>query len=154
MRIPKPAMKKARIEIIPMIDAIFFLLVFFMFSSLSMIRMRGANIALPANQSSSGSGTDASTPKLIVSVTGNSAYYINKKRVSSATLQNALQDEVKNNPNAVVVVNMAKTQTTQTLIEVLDSVAKVTTRSGAPVAALIATEPVDAKGRPLEARDR
>ncbi|RYG68452.1 biopolymer transporter ExbD [bacterium] len=153
MKIPKPETRKARIEIIPMIDAIFFLLVFFMFSSLSMIRMRGANVALPAG--SAGTGAAGSTPpKLIVSVTGNGAYFINKKAVNRATLQNSLQEEVKAHSNAVVVVNMAKTQSTQTLIDVLDSINKVTLPSGAPVSALIATEPVDAEGRPLESKAR
>ena len=36
MRIPRPTRKKARIEIIPMIDTMFFLLVFFMVATLSM----------------------------------------------------------------------------------------------------------------------
>ena len=39
--------KKARIEIIPMIDTIFFLLVFFMISTLSMSQYRGMPVNLP-----------------------------------------------------------------------------------------------------------
>ena len=35
MRLTRPEPKKARIEIIPMIDTIFFLLVFFMLTSLA-----------------------------------------------------------------------------------------------------------------------
>ena len=38
---------RARIEIIPMIDTIFFLLVFFMLSSLSMTRLKGLPVDLP-----------------------------------------------------------------------------------------------------------
>ena len=41
MKLP---MRKARIEIIPMIDTIFFLLVFFMFTSLSMVQMKGMGV--------------------------------------------------------------------------------------------------------------
>ena len=40
MRLQRKAFKKARIEIIPMIDTIFFLLVFFMISTLSMAHYR------------------------------------------------------------------------------------------------------------------
>ena len=40
-RWPRPVLRKARIEIIPMIDTIFFLLVFFMVTSLTEVRMRG-----------------------------------------------------------------------------------------------------------------
>ena len=41
MRVPRQEQPKARIEIIPMIDVIFFLLVFFMVSTLSMTINRG-----------------------------------------------------------------------------------------------------------------
>ena len=43
----KGNLKKARIEIIPMIDTIFFLLVFFMISTLSMSRFTGVQVNLP-----------------------------------------------------------------------------------------------------------
>jgi len=48
MRLPQRAARKARIEIIPMIDIIFFLLVFFMISTLSMTINRGLPVNLPA----------------------------------------------------------------------------------------------------------
>ena len=47
MHIPRKASEKARIEIIPMIDVIFFLLVFFMVSTLSMTMNRGLPVNLP-----------------------------------------------------------------------------------------------------------
>lgn len=155
MRVPKPEMKKARIEIIPMIDAIFFLLVFFMFSSLSMIRLRGANVTLPAPASAnSAKGAGATQPKLILSVTEKGGYFLNTKKVEREGLQSSLQAQVSAHPNAVVVVNMAKTQTTQNLIDVLDTINKVTTPSGGPAQVLIATEPVDEQGQPLESKGR
>jgi biopolymer transport protein ExbD len=40
-------MKRTRIEIIPMIDTMFFLLVFFMLSSLALTRMNGLPVNLP-----------------------------------------------------------------------------------------------------------
>ena len=151
MRVPKPEMKKARIEIIPMIDAIFFLLVFFMFSSLSMIRLRGANVTLPAPATSSaGKGAGTAPPKLILSVTDKGAYFLNAKKIDRDGLQDSLQTQVTAHPNSVVVVNMAKTQTTQNLIDVLDTINKVNTPSGQPAQVLIATEPVDEQGQPLE----
>ena len=49
MRIPSPrAERRARIEIIPLIDVIFFLLATFMMVSLSMIKNRGIPVLLPA----------------------------------------------------------------------------------------------------------
>ena len=47
MKLPRKRRKKPRIEIIPMIDTMFFLLVFFMVASLSMTVQRGLPVNLP-----------------------------------------------------------------------------------------------------------
>ena len=47
MKLPAAARKKARIEIIPMIDTMFFLLVFFMIATLSMTLQKGMPVNLP-----------------------------------------------------------------------------------------------------------
>ncbi|MGB8466262.1 MAG: biopolymer transporter ExbD, partial [Terrimicrobiaceae bacterium] len=52
MKIPSPrATRKARIEIIPLIDIIFFLLATFVMMSLSMIKNRGIPVNLPVASS-------------------------------------------------------------------------------------------------------
>jgi len=48
VRLPRARARRARIEIIPMIDIIFFLLVFFMIATLSMAVYRGLPVGLPA----------------------------------------------------------------------------------------------------------
>src|SRR5689334_21646270 len=49
MRVTSPVPKKrARIEIIPLIDIMFFLLASFMLVSLSQVRMKGIRVTLPA----------------------------------------------------------------------------------------------------------
>ncbi len=47
MKLKRRPIKKARIEIIPMIDTMFFLLVFFMVATLSMTLQRGLSVNLP-----------------------------------------------------------------------------------------------------------
>jgi biopolymer transport protein ExbD len=47
MKVRRHQRKKARIEIIPMIDTMFFLLVFFMVATLSMTLQRGIPVNLP-----------------------------------------------------------------------------------------------------------
>ena len=47
MKIPRRQRKRTRIEIIPMIDTMFFLLVFFMVATLSMTMQRGIPVNLP-----------------------------------------------------------------------------------------------------------
>jgi biopolymer transport protein ExbD len=53
MQVPRQQMEKARIEIIPMIDIIFFLLVFFMVSTLAMTINRGLPVNLCPQRKSS-----------------------------------------------------------------------------------------------------
>jgi biopolymer transport protein ExbD len=62
----KGNLKKARIEIIPMIDTIFFLLVFFMISTLSMSRFTGVQVNLPK----AASGSQPPTEAIVISLNG------------------------------------------------------------------------------------
>ena len=96
MRLPPRQIRKARIEIIPMIDTIFFLLVFFMIASLTMIRMRAIAVAVPKNSSASSAsastGAGASGGNLILTMTDRDEYFLGKQRLGMdpAALQTAL----------------------------------------------------------------
>jgi biopolymer transport protein ExbD len=152
MKIQKAPIKKARIEIIPMIDVIFFLLVFFMFSSFSMVRMKGVNMALPrqgnANQQDGGaSGTGAA--KVVVTVNARGEYFIGRRKVAPGEFKSQMGAALARTPDAVVILNVAKTQSAQNLIDVIDSVNTTVSPSGKPLQLLIATEPVDAEGNAL-----
>lgn len=149
MRIPQPAPKKARIEIIPMIDAIFFLLVFFMFSSLSMVKLSGSNVDLPTSKSGGASKSAAPSNRLVVSLTAGSQMFLDKQKISRGALQQALQARVNGQPDAVLIVNLSKSQSTQSLIDVMDVVGKVKKPGGGAPSVLIATEPVDSSGNAL-----
>ena len=74
MRLPATAKKKARIEIIPMIDTMFFLLVFFMIATLSMTLQRGMPVNLPEAESS----TDKVQEEVSLSITKEGALFFNK----------------------------------------------------------------------------
>ena len=65
-----PATRKARIEIIPMIDVVFFLLVFFMMASLAMTIYQGLPVALP--EAASGQKNAAETASITLSKDGGS----------------------------------------------------------------------------------
>jgi biopolymer transport protein ExbD len=149
MKIRQAETKKARIEIIPMIDAIFFLLVFFMFSSLSMVKLSGSNVDLPTSKAGEGTKTAAASNRLVVSLTARDDLYLDKTKVSRDTLAAELQKRVNGQPDAVLIVNLSKSQTTQSLIDVMDAVGKVKTPKGGAPAVLIATEPVDSAGNVL-----
>ncbi|QDR79867.1 ExbD/TolR family protein [Sporomusa termitida] len=65
MKIPRKPRKKARIEIIPMIDTMFFLLVFFMLAALAMTAQNTLPVALPQ----AAGVQDRNRPAIVLTVT-------------------------------------------------------------------------------------
>jgi len=75
-------LKRTKIEIIPMIDTMFFLLVFFILSSIGVIRLEGINVNLPRAQT----GQQSSKPaELTVSIDNASNISINAQAVPPGT---------------------------------------------------------------------
>src|SRR3712207_7821602 len=77
MRVPRQQLEKARIEIIPMIDVIFFLLVFFMVSTLSMTINRG----LPVNLPTAGTSQKDLREHLNLTLTQDGDIFLNKEPI-------------------------------------------------------------------------
>ena len=152
MKIRQAEPKKARIEIIPMIDAIFFLLVFFMFSSLSMTKLNGANVDLPTANAAQAKATGTVSPsnRAVISLSGKDELFIDKSRISRLGLENAALARLKRQPDAVFIVNISKTQNTQSLIDIMDALGEVGKSAGKTPTVLIATEPLDLNGNPLK----
>lgn len=124
--------KKARIEIIPMIDTIFFLLVFFMIASLAMTTMKG----MPVNLPKSSSAQERPMVKVVLTLTDSGNYYIDKKQVGFEDIYGEIKTKLDDNPKLVVVINCDKKQSWSKGIELADE-AK---RAGAQLLT-IATEP-------------
>ncbi len=101
MRLARRAAKKARIEIIPMIDTIFFLLVFFMISTLSMSRYSG----LPVNLPKAATGQQPPSESASVTMTPDGKVFIDKQEVPREKVRIALQQRVSANPNLLVLIN-------------------------------------------------
>ncbi|HEY3779475.1 MAG TPA: biopolymer transporter ExbD [Fimbriimonadaceae bacterium] len=81
--------KRTKIEIIPMIDTMFFLLVFFMLSSLALTKMNGLPVNLP--QASTAQRQD--TTDLTVTIDKNSQVFVNKDPVDIRDLATKLVDK-------------------------------------------------------------
>src|SRR5438046_8798732 len=80
MRVSSPIPhKKARIEIIPLIDIMFFLLASFMMVSLSQVHMKGIKVNLPTGASGE---TQSKRDYISVSVDSQGNPYFDKKPVS------------------------------------------------------------------------
>ena len=141
MKIPEPDLRKARIEIIPMIDTIFFLLVFFLFSTLSMTNMRGINLSLPRPIA-----TVAGPPtrEIVVTVSDRGQYAVDKQAVTAQALRASLEQRLTVAPGAVVIVHVADSQPVQSLITVMDALYPLAGPNGQPVPVLVATQKVPA----------
>src|ERR1700710_2480258 len=98
MKLPRGEMKRARIEIIPMIDTIFFLLVFFMMSSLSRISMSAPKVALPTS-ALPGLKT---TKQVVLTVDRAGAYFVDKTPAVFAGILPQLRDRIRRDPDLVV----------------------------------------------------
>jgi biopolymer transport protein ExbD len=93
--------KKARIEIIPLIDIMFFLLASFMMVSLSQVHMKGINVNLPSGVSGQ---TQTKHEYISVSVDKNGHYFFDKDEVSDEELLNRLRKVHESAPEAKVFV--------------------------------------------------
>ena len=102
MRLPSPIPhKRARIEIIPLIDIMFFLLASFMMVSLSQVHMKGMKVNLPTGQSGE---TQSKRDYISVSVDKDGRAYFDKNEMSYDSLLVTLKKVYAENPDAKVFV--------------------------------------------------
>ena len=118
MRFPASATKKVRIEIIPMIDTMFFLLVFFMIATLSMSLQRGMPVNLPTASSS----TDKVKEQVSLSVTEDGTLYYNKESIGLDELQARLLALRESDTDPSIVINADKQVSHGRVIEVMDHI--------------------------------
>jgi biopolymer transport protein ExbD len=118
MKIHLPASKKARIEMLPLIDIVFLLLVFFIYAMLSMAVHRGLPVELPL------STTAEIDKKLILSVTveADEAIYVDKERVALADLTQVLQSKAGSTREPGVLVFADRALPYQMIYNVLDKI--------------------------------
>ena len=117
--IPSPRSKRhARIEIIPLIDIMFFLLATFVMVSLSMVKSHGVPVRLPSTATGQQiEHKDFST----ISVTASGQVYIDKEEVSLAELAVKLAELKTNNEEFKVFINGDEDARLGLAIEVLDT---------------------------------
>jgi biopolymer transport protein ExbD len=102
MQVTSPIPKHhARIEIIPLIDIMFFLLASFMMVSLSQVSMKGWKVNLPT-----GSSGDVQNKKdyVSLSVDKEGTYYFDKQQIKLEEILPRLQQVYKTNPEAKIFI--------------------------------------------------
>jgi biopolymer transport protein ExbD len=118
--------KRARIEIIPLIDIIFFLLATFVMVSLSMTKNQGVQVALPgAATASSLSDPSEQDRTVTLSVNEKGEIFYNKDKVSIAQLPFKLQTLKTSMKDPRVVISGDANADFKLVVQVLDEVRKI-----------------------------
>lgn len=120
MKIPLPTTRrKARIEIIPLIDVIFFLLATFVMVSLSMVKNQGIRVNLPS------AATGASQERkavVTITVTKSGDIYLNQVKLAPDLLPQRLKQLKAENSDMSVFINGDKEAYFGNAIQILDEV--------------------------------
>ena len=118
MKVELPVHKKVRIEMLPLIDIVFLLLVFFIYAMLSMAVHRGLPVELPF------SATAEIDKKLTLSVTvkADETIYVDKERVALADLTRVLRDKAGEPRESGVLIFADRALPYQLIYKVLDKI--------------------------------
>ncbi|PYM11911.1 MAG: biopolymer transporter ExbD [Verrucomicrobia bacterium] len=135
--------KKARIEIIPLIDIMFFLLASFMMASLTMIKLQSIKMDLPTATAAS---RDFKPDILNISVDKLGDVYVGTTQVNLVQLETILSNRFKVNTNVPVYISGDKDATHGAVIRVLDIVRREGIQEGIQkVSFAITPAPADKK---------
>lgn len=118
MKVNPRTARKVRIEMLPLIDIVFLLLVFFIYAMLSMAVHRGLPVVLPS------SSTARIDKHLILSVTVKSegSIYVDKEQVLMESLTEALRKKVQGGTDPGVLLFADRSIPYQKLFNVLDQI--------------------------------
>jgi biopolymer transport protein ExbD len=116
MRLPAFVKKKPRIEIIPMIDTMFFLLVFFMIATLSMTIQHGMPVSLPTAESS----TDTIAEHVSLTLTREGLLYYNKEAITLQELEMHLANLRQSSSDPSLLINADEQVPHGRVIKVMD----------------------------------
>lgn len=108
--------KEPTIMIIPMIDIVFFLLVFFMVGTLYM----NTEQQIPLNLPSTSTSTAKSIEPIIITLTTSHKLYIDNREISADNLSQEVQDIVRTTPRQAFVIRASKDVYYNEVIALLD----------------------------------
>jgi len=146
MKIPSPRIaRRARIEIIPLIDIMFFLLATFVMVSLSMVKNQGLPVKLPVASSSAPQDRKEYTS---ITINDKGEFFFNKEPITRADLGPRLQAIKASHTDPKIFVNGDGKTQFDNVVAVLDEtrkagISKVSIETRKPDAGAVApTTPV------------
>lgn len=120
MKIVSPlAHKKARLEIIPLIDIMFFLLASFMLVTLSMTKQKTIDVNLPAASMAS---SNLKPDNITLAVDARGQIFFEKQAISPESLETLLKEKLAANKDLPVYISGDSATPHGTMITVLDYV--------------------------------
>ena len=117
----KIPVRKARIEMLPLIDVVFLILVFFILAFLSMTIHKG----IPLNLPHSGTALVDTEDYLSISVSPVGTYFLNKEPIHFDELDKRLRDIFMTNPEKKVYIAGDEEAAYGTVIRVFDRIRKI-----------------------------
>jgi biopolymer transport protein ExbD len=118
--------KGARIDIIPLIDIIFFLLATFIMVSLSMSKNQGVQVSLPGASSAQSLGDNQEMDKAVtLSVNDKGEVFFNKDKILITQLPMKLQTYKLTAKDPKVIINSDGAADFKFVVAVLDEVRKI-----------------------------
>ena len=118
--------KRARIEIIPLIDIMFFLLATFIMVSLSMTKNQGVQVALPTAGTAASLGDQQELDKAVtLSVNEKGEVFYNKDKITIAQLPMKLQTLKTTSKDPKVIINSDAGADFKHVVSVLDEVRRI-----------------------------
>lgn len=118
MKISRNLPKKARIEIIPMIDTMFFLLIFFMMATLLMTNQNSLPVDLPH-----ATGTNNQTQQVFtLTLTKDNQLFYDKEISSPIDAVQRLAKQSKENKQISVIINADRSVEHGRVIELMDGI--------------------------------
>jgi len=120
------ATKRARIEIVPLIDIMFFLLATFIMVSLSMSKNQGVQVALPTAATAASLGNQQELEKAVtLSVDEKGEVFYNKEKITLAQLPLKLQSFKTTSKDPKVIINSAAGADFEHVVGLLDEVRRI-----------------------------
>ena len=121
MRLPEDPDLPPRINILPMIDVIFAILVFFLVSSLYLTRSEGLSVNLPRAKTAQ---LQRSQP-ITVSLDSQGKLTINSQPAQLEQLKTQIEEMLKNESSTTVIVNADKTVEHGQVVDVIDQLRQI-----------------------------
>ena len=113
--------RRPRIELVPMIDVMFFMLVFFMLFS----TINGAQTGIPVDLPKALHIGDIDENTLVISITAESQIYLGKQLLDLTGMREQVGQQMKSNPAIRVIIRPDAAVSYKEIVAVMDNLASV-----------------------------